>query len=114
MFKLEKVPKRRTVEFIHATGNLRIVDSILAIPPGLSNEEVKPIIDRSHRFDIPPMLTAMISQVDASGLTPNFVGVDRSLLNSDFGKAACNAQDVSIGTLSNLEKKSYLRSGNIR
>ena len=96
MLNLEKVPKRRTVEFIHATGNLRIVDCILAIPPGLSIEEVKPIIDRSHRFDIPPMLTAMISQVDASGLTPNFVGVDRSLLNSDFRKAACNAQDVIL------------------
>ncbi len=73
---LEKVPRRSISELIYATGHLRIVASILTIPPGLSVEEVEPIIEKSHKFDIPTILTAMTGQVDGSGLAPNFVGVD--------------------------------------
>ena len=93
---LERVPRRSISELIYATGFLRIVDSILAIPPGLSVEEVEPIIDKSHKFDVPTILTAMTGQVDGSGLAPNFVGVDRSLLNPNFIKATSNAQDVLL------------------
>jgi len=92
----KKAPRHRISELICATGNLRIVDSLLAIPPGLSVEEVEPIIDKSHKFDVPTILTAMTGQVDVSGLAPNFAGVDRSLLNSNFVKATCNAQDVLL------------------
>lgn len=102
---LEKAPRRSTLELIYATGNLRIVDSILAIPPGLSIEEVNPIIEKSHKFDVPSILTAMIGQVDVSGLAPNFAGVDRSLLNSNFVKAKCNAQDILLELIKLGEEK---------
>jgi hypothetical protein len=92
----EKAPRRSISDLIYATGNLRIVASILAIPPGLSVEEVQPIIDKSHKFDIPTILNAMTGQVDVSGLVPNFAGVDRSLINPNFVKAKSNAQDVLL------------------
>jgi hypothetical protein len=93
---LEKTPRRSILDYFYVTGNLRIVDFILAIPPGLSVEEISPIIDKSHKFDIPTILTAMTGQVDMSGLAPNFAGVDRSLLNPNFVKATSNAQDVLL------------------
>lgn len=96
MSEAEKIPKRRALELLYTAGSLRIVDSILSIPPGLTADEVDAIIVDSHRFDAPTMLTAMVAQVDASGLAPNFVGVDRSQLDSSFVSAPCNAQDVLL------------------
>ena len=105
MSESEKVPKRRALDLIYTAGNLRIIDSILAIPPGLSCEEVDTVIGDSHRFDAPTMLTAMVAQVDASGLAPNFVGVDRSLLNPNFVSAPCNVQDVLLELIRLGEEK---------
>ncbi len=94
-----KVKKQCVSELIYATGNLRIVDSILAIPPGLSVEEVKPIIDQSHRFDLTTILNAMTCQVDMTGLAPNFIGVDRSIINPSFARGTSSAQDVLLALI---------------
>lgn len=102
---LEKTPRRSISELIYATGNLRIVDLILAIPPGLSIEEVQSIIDKSHKFDIPTILNAMTGQVDVSRLAPNFIGVDRSLLDPNLVKGTSNAQDVLLMLIKLGEEK---------
>jgi hypothetical protein len=102
---LEKATRRSTSALIYAIGNLLIVHAIFATPPGLSAEEFESIIDKSHKFNVPTILTAMSGQVDVSGLAPNFTGVDRSLLNPNFVKATSNAQDVLLELIKLGEEK---------
>ena len=94
-----KIPKRNKLDLIYAIGSLRTVSSLLAIPPGLTIDEVHDIIERSHRFDRSTILTAMVAKVDESGLAPNFAGVDRALLDPGLAKADCNAQDVLMALI---------------
>ena len=94
-----KIPKRNKLDLIYAIGSLRTVSSLLAIPPGLTIDEVHDIIERSHRFDRSTILTAMVAKVDELGLAPNFAGVDRALLDPGLAKADCNAQDVLMALI---------------
>ena len=95
-----KIPKRNKLDLIYAIGSLRTVSSLLAIPPGLTIDEVHDIIERSHRFDRSTILTAMVAKVDELGLAPNFAGVDLgALLDPGLAKADCNAQDVLMALI---------------
>ena len=93
-----KIPKRNKLDLIYAIGSLRTVSSLLAIPPGLTVDEVHDIIERSHRFDRSTILTAMVAKVDdRSGA--ELCGVDRLQLDPGLAKADCSAQDVLMALM---------------
>ncbi len=51
MAERQRIPKRSILDLIYVTGNLRIVDSILAVPPGLSVPEVEAIMNQSLKYE---------------------------------------------------------------